>query len=108
MAKKRTEPTHPVQLRLPKSVFEYLDKRYRKGGATIQLQALAAIVAYECVSDRSREEVMEWATRIGEDVAAWPEFLEIGKKRRAEAQEQQSLLGSLPVSVSSGSKRRLA
>jgi hypothetical protein len=108
MAKKEAEARQPVQLRLPMSVFEYMDKRYRKGGGTVQLQALAAIVAYECVSDRSREEVMEWATRISKDVDAWPELLDLVKKRRVEAPEQQSLLGNLPVPVSSGSKRRLA
>ena len=108
MAKKPTEPRQPVQLRLPKSVFERLYRRFRRGGGTVQLQTLAAIVTYECVSDRSREEVMEWATRIAKDVDALPELLEFVKKRRAETQDEQSLLGSLPAPVSSGSKRRLA
>jgi len=108
MAKKRTEPTHPLQLRIPQSVFDYLEKKYRRGGATMQLQALAGIVAYECLSQQNQQDIMQWATRIAEDAGGWAALLETVKRMQAEAREQQILLGNPASGGSSAAKRRLA
>ncbi len=64
MEKITKEPTKPLQLRLPSSVFDRLEQRYRASGVDKQLQALAGIIAIESLDLARRNEAINFATRI--------------------------------------------